>query len=430
MKPRFKNFVNQLFRSELLRGASLLFTGTVIAQAISILLQPFLRRYFPVEAYGSFSVYSSLVGIIAVISSLKFDDAIVLPDKDEDSIALIGISLFFSFIINLLLLLTICLFGEDIVKLLRLPVKHGLQILILVPVGAFLYTFYQSLNNWLIRKKRFLDVSVNKLIRRSSEGISQVSFALAGVFKGLVYSDIIGQFLNALSTAFMGFKHGLTIKKLNKGILVSAFKLYFDFPKYYLIPSFMSACSFLLPVVIINRLFSADYAGYFDMTKVILSIPIAFVTTSFSGVLLQKTSEKYLKGESIVNELRPVLYIVLAVCIVEFLVIMPFGVAIFKFVFGNKYEMSGIISKILVWSFAFNFFVSTFSSLFISMRRIKLYSAWQLIYFLGILSLGLFRNLEFVSFLKIYVIIEVICYAIVTFFMIAILLKYERSIKV
>src|SRR5450759_598427 len=99
----FKFFSNQLLKSELLRSASVLITGTVIAQLISILLQPVLRRFFSPETFGTYSVYLSIVGIITVISSLRYDDAIVLPKNDKESANVLFLSLISNFIISVLL---------------------------------------------------------------------------------------------------------------------------------------------------------------------------------------------------------------------------------------------------------------------------------------------------------------------------------------
>jgi hypothetical protein len=63
------------------------------------------------------------------------------------------------------------------------------------------------------------------------------------------------------------------------------------------------------------------------------------------------------------------------------------------------------------------------------MRRIKTYSMYQLFYFIAILSLLFFKTLGFVEFLKIYVIIEIICYTVLTCIMIYIITRYELSLK-
>jgi O-antigen/teichoic acid export membrane protein len=425
----FKFFTNILLRSELLRSASILITGTVIAQLISILLQPFLRRYFSPQLFGIYSVYLSLIGIIIVISSLRYDDAIVLPKTDKESANLLGLSLIFSFSFNLLLFLLVLIMGDNIIRFLNLPSSFPVRLLYIIPLSAFLYNSYQCLNYWLVRKRKFYAVSVNKLSRRGAEGISQVGFALLKNTNGLIYSDIFGQTVNVLTVLFQTFKNGLTFKSISLVKLKYVFKKYRDFPKFNLLPAFMSTCSFMLPPIFINKFFSSESAGFFDLAKLLLSVPLALVATSFSSVLLQRVSEKFNKRESFIAELKPVILIVSAISLIEILAIMFFGEFLFKIIGGDSWIISGKISKIIVWSFTFNFIVSTFTTIFVSMRRIKTYSLYQLFYFMAILSLLFFKSLGFVEFLKIYVIIEVICYAILTTIIIFIITRYELSLK-
>ena len=428
-KIEFKFFTNILLRSELLRSASILITGTVIAQLISILLQPFLRRFFSPQIFGIYSVYWSLIGIIIVISSLRYDDAIVLPKTDKESANVLGLSLIFSFCFDLLLFLIVLIMGGKIITFLNLPSTFPVWILYIIPLSAFLYNSYQCLNYWLVRKRKFYAVSVNKLTRRGAEGISQISFALLKNSNGLIYSDIIGQTVNVLTVIYQTFKNGLTFRSISLVKLKYVFKKYKDFPKFNLVPAFMSTCSFMLPPIFINKFFSSESAGYFDLAKILLSVPLALVATSFSSVLLQRVSEKFNKHESFMTELKPVILVVSLISLIEVLTIVFFGEYLFKFIFGNTWIFSGKISKILVWSFTFNFIVSTFTTIFVSMRRIKIYSIYQLFYFMAILSLLFFKSLGFVEFLKIYVIIEVICYTVLTSVMIFIITRYELSLK-
>jgi O-antigen/teichoic acid export membrane protein len=430
LKIDFKFFSNYLLRSELIRSASILISGTVIAQLISILLQPFLRRFFTPEAFGIYSVYLSLIGIVTVVSSLRFDDAIVLPKTDKESSNVLSLALIFNFLFNLILFIIVLLKGGKIILFLNLPKNFPVPVLYIIPLGAFLYNTYLCLNYWLIRKQKFYSVSVNKLLRRGAEGISQVSFAFTKIFNALIYSDIIGQSVNVFTVIIQTFKNGLTFKTVSIGKLKYVFKKYRDFPKYNLIPAFMSTCSYLLPPVFINKFFSSESAGFFDLAKLLLSVPLALVATSFSSVLLQRVSEKFNRRESFLTDLKPVIAIVGFVSVVEIFSIVLFGESLFKFIFGATWVFSGRISRILVWSFTFNFIVSTFTTIFVSMRRIRTYSLYQLFYFIAILSLLFFKSFGFIEFLKIYVIIEVICYCILTSVIVFIITKYELSLRV
>jgi O-antigen/teichoic acid export membrane protein len=422
-------FSNLFLKSELLKSATVLISGTLIAQMISILLQPLLRRLFTPEAFGVYSVYLSLVGIIVIVSALRYDDAIVLPRHDKESTNLLGLSLILNFIINSLILVVLLLASDRMISFLNLPANFPAKLLALIPVGAFLFSMYGSLNVWLIRRKKYLAISANKLIRRSAEGISQVGMALLKISNGLIYSDLAGQGANVATVAVQAKRNGLNLKLISLTKLKYVSRKYAEFPKYNLVPALMSTCSYLLPPVLINKYFSAESAGFFDLSKLVLSIPLAFIAASLTSVLLQKVSEKYNRKESFIHDLKPVVILVGLIAAGEILLIIFLGEDIFRIAFGKQWIMSGSISRIMVWSFAINFIVASFSNIFVAMRRIKTYSLWQFLYFLAILSLVFFKHLPFTHFLKTYVIIEVICYLAAAIIMISMVYSYESEIR-
>lgn len=428
MKIDFKYYTNHLIKSEILRSASVLISGSVIAQLLSILLRPILTRLFSPQSFGIFSVYMSLVGMIVILSSLRYDDTIVLPKSDKESINLLGLSLFISFCFNFLIFILVLIMGSKLKTFLNLPANFPVKILYIIPLGAFLSSIYQSLNSWLIRKKKYISVSFNKLVRRSSEGAAQILFALLKSFNGLIYSDIIGQSANVTTVAIQSRKYGLNLKLLSINKLKYVFRKYSEFPKFNLVPAFMSSCSYLLPPIFIIKFFSSETAGFFDLSRLLLSIPMALIASAISNVLLQRISERYNLKESFMNEIKPILYIVLFIAIVEIIAIILFGEELFKIVFGSQWITSGKISKIMVWSFALNFIASSFTSIFVAMRRIKIFSIWQSVYFVSIISLLFFKHLPFTEFLKIYVMIEVLCYLVVVLIMFSIIFRYESSI--
>jgi O-antigen/teichoic acid export membrane protein len=427
MKENKSKFYSVFLRSELLRNTSILISGTALAQLIPILLQPLLRRYFSPEIFGAYSVYLSLIGILIVISSLRYELAIILPRKDTDAAGVFFLSIILNLFFNLLLILVIILWKNKILSFLNLSAKYS-DYLYLVPLGTFLFSTYQSINYWLIRKKKFMAISLNKFIRRGSEGSGQIVFKYLKISHGLVLGDLIGQTANLISGIYQGAKSGLSFRLFSPGKIKSVFRKYSDYPKFSLIPGFMSACSYLLPAIMINKFYSAENTGYFDLSKLLLSIPMALVASSISNVLLQRVSEKNKLQQSILKDLLSIFIFVSVAVIFEIVIIMFWAEDIFKILFGNKWIFSGSISKILVWAFAFNFIISSFSSIFISLNKIKLLSAWQLFYFISILSLFFFNKLPFNSFLKVYALIEVICCTVSAIFISYVVFNYEKLV--
>jgi len=413
--------------SELIKNISILISGTTLAQLIPILLQPVLRRVYLPEDFGAYAVYLSLIGILVVIVSLKYELAIILPKDEKIAVNVLTSCLLINLIFSSILFLIFLIFRHPVMSLVNLPEKYSAYLL-LVPLGVFLFNMYQSINYWLIRKKLFLKISVNKFIRRGFEGGGQIILSSVSRSSGLLFGDLIGHLSNCIYGIFQALTNGVKFYQIKIKTIKYVLKKYIEYPKFNLIPSFMSTCSYLLPAVMINRFFSTEYTGYFDLSKLLLSIPLALIATSISNVLLQNISEKSKLNQSIRKNLISILILVIPGGILEIGIIQFFAEDLFKIFFGKQWILSGTISQILVWAFAFNFVVSSFSSIFISLGKIRLLSIWQFLYFISILSLSFFSKLEFIQFLKVYTFIELVCCLIISIFMIYIVINYERMV--
>lgn len=424
-----KNLFLNIIKSEIFRNTSILVSGTVLAQLIPILLQPILRRYYSVDDFGAYSIYLSLVSVFVSMASLKYELAIVLPKRDKESANVLFWALLSNSIFCILMLFIIFILKSHILELINLPDEKSIY-LYLVPVGVFFLNGYQSINYWLIRKKGFFSISVNKFGRRGFEGAAQLSAIPFKISGGLLYGDIVGNLSNFFLGIFQCARKGFYKKYLSLVKVKYVLKKYSYFPLYNLVTGVMSAFSFSLPLLFINKFYSLEYTGFLDMTRMLLSIPLALVAISLANVILQRVSESYRNKRSVAKELLSIGIVIFVLAIVEIIVIRFWGVEIFTVFFGKQWEYSGEISKVLVLSYAFNFFVTTFNTIFIGLNRIKILSIWQAFYFFSILALSLLGNLSFMSFLQIYVTIEVLCSVVLIGLMVYIVTSYEQKIRV
>lgn len=428
MKKKLNWLSSILKRNEIVRNTSILISGTVLAQIIPILLQPILRRLYSTETFGAYSIYISLVGIFYVISGFRYEQTIILPKESSESQNLFFISQFFNVLISFLLFIIIIVFINPILRFINLPTKFSIFIYF-VPLGVFFFNLFVSINFWLIRTKSFFAISKIKVIRRGTEGLSQISFSILKNSLGIVWGDIIGHIANVSYGMHQSFKTGLSIRNLKWKNIVSLLKKYSDYPKYNLLTSFMSAFSFLMPAIIINKYYGIEYTGYFDLTKMVLSVPIALVAGSIASVMIQKVAERKHKNESISKEIKLIIIVGLIIGLIEATIILPFGPMLFSFIFGSKWEISGQLSRLLLWPFILDFFTISLSGIFLGLGKIKQLSIYQFIYFLLIVSLFLFTNVAFQSFIRIYVIIVFFSSTICLLILYLIYKKYSKSIK-
>src|SRR5690606_25432199 len=80
-------------RSPFVRNVAAVATGVAAAQAISLAFAPFLTRFYGPEAFGALAAFTALVTILTPLATLGFANAIVMPERDEDALAVIRLSL-------------------------------------------------------------------------------------------------------------------------------------------------------------------------------------------------------------------------------------------------------------------------------------------------------------------------------------------------
>jgi len=420
--------IKNIVSSDLFKGIATLSIGTLIAQVIPVLVQIFLRRVFDAEIFGVYAVFLSIVSIIVVFASLRFELAIVLPQKDKDASSILVLSILISLTINIIIALIFLFFNKSLCALFNIPNSYSKWIY-LIPISAFLLGAYQSLNYYLIRKQAFKSSALNKIWRRLIEGIIHVLFGVLKIPIGLVIGDIAGSMANNISGLIQSLKNKISFKELTlKNIKYNA-KRYNSFPKYQALPALLNTFSLLAPILFISNIYSSADTGYFDLSRNVLILPVTLMATAISQVLMQRLStliqQKYSIKKLIYNIIKAttIIYIPLIV------IMLIAGETLFSFVFGSNWALSGYYSKILVFSFAFQFIISPISIVLTVLEKLKTIALWQTFYFIAILSLLFFKELSLEHFLMIYTVINFVLY---TFYFILInneIKKYEFFIR-
>ena len=83
-------------KSKFSKNVITLITGTALAQAVPIAITPILTRLYTPEDFGVFAVYMALSSILVVLVTGRYELAIVVPQKDEDAINIVALSVVLS----------------------------------------------------------------------------------------------------------------------------------------------------------------------------------------------------------------------------------------------------------------------------------------------------------------------------------------------
>ncbi|MBU2061176.1 MAG: oligosaccharide flippase family protein [Bacteroidetes bacterium] len=387
-----------------------LLSGTTVAQAIPILISPILTRLYSPEEFGMLGLLIALVSIVSVMSTLRFELAIIQPKAHSDGFRLLVISVFCSIIISLISLSLVFFFKEEINEVTGLALGDWLYI---IPPIIFLTGLMQSLNYWHNRNLRYLTIAKAKVIQSlSTVTANLVFFGMEIKAFGLIIGHMAGMIAicTALARAIKNC-NCLNLNRVNINRYIVIIKKYRNFPIYSAPGALMDSMSLQAPVIFITKIFDLASAGFFNFVYRVVGGPLSIISMALSQVLLQKIATS--KGESILTLVYKVALRLFLVSLPIFFITVLFGKDIFSFVFGASWVEAGTISSILIFSIVVRFIVSPLSMVLALNENIKLGVAWQLMYFMSILCV-IYASLDktFYYFVTVFVVVDVVLYVI------------------
>lgn len=404
----FQRFRQYFTNSGLLRNSATLIIGTVFAQLIPILFQPLLRRMFTAEEFGTAALYVTAVGMFVAIANLKYESAIVLPEEDQEANHLVAGGVLITALIALILWLLIFLNQSWIVQRFSLANEEAWY-LHLLPLSVFLVSSFQCFNLYLIRKKAFKDAARNKVYRRTTEAAAQSASGYFGSSTGLLFGNLVGDIINFFGGFWQAKRLGLNFAFRLQNILPTLQK-YWRFPIYHAFPSLLNTISLTLPVFIVNAAFGKAQTGQFDLSRMVLSLPMALISISLSQVYLQHQAERIRKQEAIVPDFKKVSLTLLLLSLPLAIFLLFFASPLFAFVFGPEWRLAGQLTGVLIFGQTLKFVVSPLSSTLVALQEVRFSALWQILYFAAMLWLYVQPGQNIQDFVWRYCLVDLLAY--------------------
>lgn len=326
-------------------SVAVLVGGTAGAQLLMILASPVLTRLYSPEDFGLLAVYVSLLSLFTVISSMRYELAIPLPESDQEAANLTILSLFIVIFVTIISGVLIVFAGSYAAKLLGTPKLA--DFFWLLPVGVFLIGTYQVFNYWSLRTKSFPTIAKTKIRQTiSTVAIQIIGFKLGGIT--LVLGQAVGQGAGVLTLAKPAMKRP-EFKGWTWSDLKIVAKRYRSFPLFSTWSGFANTAGMQLPPLMFAALFSPAIAGFYALAHRVLALPTGLIGGAIGNVFFSNAAEDYRKGQ-----LQPLFENVLDKLVmisIPIMILLIFaGPTLFEFVFGTDWKQAGIFAQwMAVW---------------------------------------------------------------------------------
>jgi len=352
--------ISWLSTDPLLKGIVIIGSGTTVAQVLGIVFVPILTRIYPPDIYGTLAVFTSLLSILIVVSSFRYELTLPLPEKDDDAEYMLILCFFIVCTLTIILFILLTILGDYLSGIFHFEFLKPYYWLFCL--GFFGISVYEILTFWTLRSKDYMTITHTRIVQGITGSVSKIILGILsfGSF-GLICGEIIGRMVGIGTLGRTIFPriwltiHDLDVNKMR--ILASRYR---RFPTFSMPSSLISEISLQVPTLFIAGMFGFETVGLFSLTYSMLVLPVSFVVHSISQVFTGESSEVFRHRShemlALYQKTTKKLFFYGGPVILLGAVISPI---VFPLIFGSAWKDAGLFSLPLSIMIVGQFVVST-----------------------------------------------------------------------
>lgn len=355
--------------------------GTAAAQLIVIAASPILSRLYSPENFGVFGIFLSLSAIISMVSTGRYELAILLPKNDEDGYAVLLLCCLLAGTFSLFLFLAVLLVRPE-------------AWWYFVPLAVFFTACVNSLSYWRNRRAEYRRIAAARVSSSAFTTAISVCLGLSGMGSvGLIVGLIIGSAVSA----------GLLLRhppRFSDPDIRGVAKRYIKFPQILVAAHLINALSQRLPLLLLAPMFGFAVAGFYMLAHRVITLPTQLLSTSIGEVFRRKASETYREKGNCRSIYVSTLAALTLLAIPVFLSLFWIAPHLFVILFGLEWEAAGEMVRILAPMLAIQFVASPLSSMFMIAERQGMDIIWQVALLsavAGSFGIGYLTGSEFIT---------------------------------
>lgn len=386
-------------KSEYTKNILTLITGTGVAQLIPIAVSPILTRLYSPEDFGLIALYLSLVSIITVLCTCRYEMALMLPKKDSEVNGVVKLITIMVVCSSLFFLFLFLFFSEKIALFLGNELLSNW--LYLIPLSIVLTALFQVLNYLLIREEQFKNLASNKVVSSACNASAQlgVGYTLNSSW-GLLLGHIANLSISILLILRLkSIRKYFRFSKSNARIAANEYK---KFPLYDMPAILINLFANQIPLLILGKFFGLGVLGAYSFMYKTLMLPIGLISNSVLDVFKKKATVDFQNDGHCIDIYMKTLKRLVLLGVVPFTGLAFIAPELFAFIFGAEWRLAGEFAQYMAPMFFLNFIANPLSyTFFIAGKQSANLKGQVLILGCSILSalIGYFFNDVYLFFL-------------------------------
>jgi len=276
---RFK----KLTQGEFLNGFLMISSSNIIAQIIPFIIMPLLTRLYTPEEFGVFAFLMSIIALLSVIASGKYELAILVVEskKEREELLTLCFGLLISFVF---LIFCVILIYEFIVMILIQEFTVNF-ILFLVPLLVFFIVTHNILFNFSNAKGEYKKIAMNSITHALLNNFLAVALSVLsgfGLLISFLCSRVVTNFRMLEKKKWLKLYKSLTVLHTRKKEYLKLVRKYKKFPLYSVPSEGMDIYIKQAPILLLNFFSGLQVVGLFALTDRVLTKPLTVIGKAIS----------------------------------------------------------------------------------------------------------------------------------------------------
>lgn len=340
-----KSYCSWIKESGFARETATLLGGNLLAQVIALLAYLVLARIYTPENYALFNIFYSYIEVLIIISTCKYELAIVVAKDSKEAAAVARFALRMNSLVSLVLLTAaLVLYLAN-----SLPGNYAElgAIALLVPPMVWLVGSSRVYSGLYNRVRRYQIISASLVTNSTLGAVLKILFGSMGMHSaGLPLGTVLGQ---AVANLVLRLRmRSLNMPATHRIDRREAARQHRNFPFFVATKDFMNSLSANLPFLWLAFYFDRTEVGLFGLALVFTFRPINLLCSAFERVLYARTAEKVRLGLPIGHSIRRFLLWVNLVSLPAFSLLWWVAEPLFVLLFGDQWTGCGVYVRALI----------------------------------------------------------------------------------
>ena len=280
----WSRFWERSVRSSFWRAVGMVAGGAAFAQALSLLAAPILTRLYTPTEYGTFALYLSILLVLLVVATLRYELAVPLPEDAAAAAHLLVLALIIALAVSSLFGAAVALGAERALG--AGPASALAPYLWLGPIALFAASAYQTLTYWAMRHNAFGAIAKTRIVQGVGRTSTQLALgALGSGAIGLILGDVVGRAASGgLLAGTVGRRSWRALRAVRPAGVRRIAARYRRFAVLSTGSALLDAGTLHLPALLLSVSFAMETVGWFSLAQQVIFLPIGLIAHAASQV--------------------------------------------------------------------------------------------------------------------------------------------------